>query len=148
MPRLSRICMDFDNTLTEQEVREYAENLIERGFNLWILTARLEKDLDEVYEMAKILGVNKEHVIFTDLQYKYTFLDEIDPIFMLDDDWIEVSLMKARVKKVDTIRYYFNPDWMEECEQALVGYMDKQGIALTESVQARKKKSKYSSDGK
>lgn len=134
--------MDFDNTITEQEVREYAENLIERGFNLWILTARFKKDSDEVYKMAKRLGVNKEHVIFTNLQYKYTFLNEIDPIFMLDDDWIETALMKAKSKKVGVIRYSFNPDWMKECEQALVGYMDKQGIALTPRVQAKKRKGK------
>ena len=144
MPRLSRVSFDFDNTLTEPEVYNYAQQLKERGFDVWIVTARLFKDSQAVYDKAKDLEINKEHVIFTNLQYKYTFLNEIDPIFHLDDDWIEFRMTKIRSKGLKSIQYGFNPDWQKECEEALIGYKDKQGYALTPRVQAKlNKKSKY-----
>jgi len=142
MPRLVRVAFDYDGTLTEPEVRSYAENLKERGFNIWIVTARLERQSEQVYKAAREMKVNKEHVIFTNLQYKYTFLNDIRPIFHLDDDWIESNLIKVRSKNVVSVQYAFNPDWMEECEEALIGYKDRDGFALTPRVQAKKKRNK------
>jgi hypothetical protein len=138
MPRLSRVSFDFDDTLTDSEVSIYAESLIERGFDVWIITARQKKDFEPVFSKAKDLGISKEHVIFTDLEYKTKTVDEVDPIFHVDDSFIEIKLIGIRNKGTKAIMYGYDPDWRDKCEDALIPYKDKDGFALTPSVQKRK----------
>jgi hydroxymethylpyrimidine pyrophosphatase-like HAD family hydrolase len=130
MPRLVRVSFDYDDTLTEPEILEYAKELIKRGFNVWIVTARPPSANKDVYGTAKDLGIRNDHVVFTGLDYKNDFIDEIKPIFHIDDDHIEIMLINSGHKTVG-IRHTYNPDWKEECEEALVGYKDKNGYALT-----------------
>lgn len=41
------VTFDFDNTLTRPDVREYAKELMDRGFDVFIVTARYD-DLREL----------------------------------------------------------------------------------------------------
>lgn len=143
MPRLVRVSFDYDDTLSEPEILEYAKSLKERGFNIWIVTASPPNFNKDVYGTAKELGISKEHVVFTDLEYKSRFIKEISPIFHLDDDNTEIVLIRSYTNTVG-IRHSYNPDWREECENALVGYKDANGYALTPRVQSKlNKKNKY-----
>jgi hydroxymethylpyrimidine pyrophosphatase-like HAD family hydrolase len=146
MPRLIRVTFDYDDTLTEENVRQYASELKERGFDVWVVTARTSNFSQDVYSDTDELGIARNHVIFTEGEYKQDFIREIAPIFHVDDDHIETVLIRASTRTVG-VRHSHNPDWMDECEAALVGYKDKQGFALTPGVQAKLNKvNKYNSE--
>ena len=86
-----KVSFDFDGTLSETHVQNYARELIERGIEVWIVTSRFEnaekyaeffgtigisydhKDLEEV---TKDLGIPKDQIIFTNMSPKEDYLKD------------------------------------------------------------------------
>jgi hypothetical protein len=102
-----KIAFDYDDTLTQLDVFTFAKRLISCGHDVWIMTARIEKDDEyttqckkygiipddgrnaDLFKVAKKLGVPREKIIFTNLQDKSTFYKEheFDLLFDDDDGW-------------------------------------------------------------
>lgn len=90
----SKVSFDFDGTLDLPEVQDMARHLVNKGFEVWIVTARCPSmwhgDLDLV---ANEIGIRyKKYMCFED---KAVFLKDKGFLFHLDDDIIELSLIEA-----------------------------------------------------
>lgn len=84
------ISIDFDGTLSLPEVQVYAKTLIERGFNVIVLTTRHEKYLNQdLIKITKKVGINR--VIYTNGEDKHYYIDDID--LHLDNDERELRLI-------------------------------------------------------
>ena len=47
---MKKISFDFDSTLKELNVQEFAKELIECGFEIWIVTSRFDDDPTKITE--------------------------------------------------------------------------------------------------
>jgi len=113
-----KVSFDFDSTLDNQHVQNFAKKLMDDGFDVHIVTGRpthwssYEKwDNDDLYAVAKKLNIKKENIHFNDFKLKkYFFLKNEDFIFHLDDDHIETEEINF-FTKVPAI--LFDEKWMD-----------------------------------
>ena len=126
-----KISFDYDNTLSRNDLQEYAKELVQRGFELWIVTSRFDsvdkytplmvetwgiknllKEHKELFKVADDIGIAREHIIFMNMQPKKEFFkDNRDFIFHIDDDIVELMTIKY-VNIVDSL----NGNWRGLCE--------------------------------
>ena len=81
-----KVSFDFDNTLSSKLVQDYAKSLINKGYEVFILTARyneMKKSFyvpnptnEDLFEVAKKVGIKERNIIFTNMENKYTFLNK------------------------------------------------------------------------
>lgn len=121
-----KVSFDFDSTLSEQKVQEYAKELISRGFEVWIVTSRMgfgkEPKVgwnDDLFLVAESVGIKKENIHFCCMADKSEFLNGKGFIFHIDDDNIELSFVKTDTD-VTPIYLYKNKYWKYDCEQAII----------------------------
>jgi len=126
-----KISFDFDGTLEFKDVQEYAKELIERGYNVCILTTRYSDpskynfDATEqykyFYDVANELGITEIH--FTEYQFKFNHIDKFNIDIHLDDNFRdEVFAINDRCKaKAILYRDYKWKDKMEEEIKKLEG---------------------------
>lgn len=69
-----RISFDFDDTLSTKKGQELAAQKIAEKNEVWIITARQEKDSAEVLKIADKLGIPHSRVIFTNGKDKWSFV--------------------------------------------------------------------------
>ena len=110
-----QISFDFDSTLSRKDVQDYALSLINKGFEVWILTSRFEDCFNypwykgvtdehchqDLYIVANSLGIPPERIIFTNMADKADTIltrDDFNPIFHLDDDYIELNIIFRKTK--------------------------------------------------
>jgi len=72
----SRISFDYDGVLSTPRGRKLAKLLIEGGATVYIITARMRTQSDDVYKTAELLGIKKERVIFTNHRDKWHVMDQ------------------------------------------------------------------------
>ena len=134
-----KVSFDFDDTLDQDGVWQYALQLIDRGVDVWVVTARLTDEEveeeygtvingkmnipfyagnDDIYEMLEALGIPKDHIVFTSLGPKGNFFNEnSDFEWHLDD--APKQLWDIRNKSSVTPISVLNPHWKEKCEDIL-----------------------------
>lgn len=109
---MKQVSFDFDSTLSKQHVQDYAFSLINKGYEIWILTSRYKNCSDyiwhkdymnpcheDLYKVTEKLNIPKERIIFTNMKGKWEYLkqpykfgiENFKPIFHLDDDYIELN---------------------------------------------------------
>ena len=110
-----QVSFDFDNTLSRKDVQDYAQSLINKGFEIWILTSRFEECSQypwykegigeychqDLYTVTNILGIPDNRVIFTNMKDKAEYILEIsnfNPIWHLDDDYIELNIIQRKTE--------------------------------------------------
>lgn len=120
-----KVSFDFDSTLTRISVQKYAKELVDRGIEVWIVTSRLgfgeEPNStwnDDLFEVAKYVGIKKEHIHFCCMKDKAIFLKDKGFVFHIDDDNIELSFVKTDTD-VTPIYLFGNKHWKNDCENAL-----------------------------
>lgn len=128
-----KISFDFDSTLEYKHIQDYAKELMDKGYEIHIVTSRPKKwsqkwkvrgnpyilwDNDDLYEVADRLGIIRENIHFTDYTPKYKFFDkDKDFIFHLDDDYNETFGINNYTKiKGITLD---SDEWREKCDEAL-----------------------------
>lgn len=94
-----KISFDYDGTLSESRVQEYALELIERGIDVWVCTSRYSEDNkhkyplnpsnDDMYMVTDVIGIPREKIIFTNRCIKANHLDGF--LWHLDDISIEID---------------------------------------------------------
>lgn len=121
---MKKVSFDFDGTLSRVYVQEFAKKLIKKGLDVWICTSRLcpkkqpIKDWNnDLFEVAKELGIPKNKIIFTNYEFKYKYLDD-DFIWHLDDDITELKKINKR-KKVVGISVIGGSSWRNKCIRVL-----------------------------
>lgn len=124
MERTNKISFDFDSTLDTNAGKKYALELIDRGFDIWIVTTRSSMNitnLHEVIDFADEIGINRKKIIMTNGQDKFKFFWNNDMfLFHLDDDDIEVNEINSNKNlKTKAICFFANLEWKDECERIL-----------------------------
>ena len=70
----TRVSFDFDGTLSTQRGTDLAKKEMEQGNDVWIITARQEKDSAPVLKVADELGIVHSHVVFTNGEDKWKYM--------------------------------------------------------------------------
>jgi len=105
MVNKGRVSFDYDGTLALPSVEEFAKELVEQGYDVWVVTSRVgDDDLDKSFQPCKTpdwnrdlwdscerIGIPKDNVIFTSFVDKIEYLKDRNYIFHLDDDLFELT---------------------------------------------------------
>lgn len=127
-----KVSFDFDGTLSEDEVRDYAAELTEDpDIEVWIVTARYSEENapeemqatyhewnKDVYEVAEVLGIPKERIIFTEMMPKEDFFEHKEFLWHLDD----CEITSGRIMQTtETFGIPYDPrsSWLDKCELLL-----------------------------
>jgi hypothetical protein len=121
-----KVSFDFDDTLSRESVQKYAKEIINKGVEVWICTARVgdrENDYakdwnDDLYEIADELGIKRDHIKFMEFADKYEFFKDSDFLWHLDDDWCEVRLINKNTTTVG-ITHIGAGDWIKKCNKII-----------------------------
>lgn len=124
-----KVSIDFDRTLTREDVQSFAKELVQEGHEVWIVTSRIDDDtaLDnnyhwiipqnkKLYEIAKECGI--ENIKFTCMDYKSHFLKGKSFSFHLDDEQLELDEFDNIKCDCQGINVNY-PMWKELCKQIL-----------------------------
>jgi len=116
-----KVSFDFDSTLDRFDVQAFASSLVNKGYDVWIVTSRCDtekaeakgwwwvvKNNEELYKVAEDVGIKRENIVFTEFADKIEFLKDKGFLFHLDDD---VDELTAILKSGDPC-YPMNVDWM------------------------------------
>ena len=129
---MKKISFDFDSTLDNQHIQEYASHLMSLGYEIHIVTSRPSRwgqqwkvngkaytiwDNDDLYHIAEILNINRENIHFMGYDNKYKFFENEDFIFHLDDDYTEVDEINEHTKTKGIV--FDDSDWKEKCNELL-----------------------------
>jgi len=120
-----RYSFDFDSTLDIDTVQAYAKELVDKGLDVWITTSRLsnsdapsESWNKDLYDVVKLVGINKEHIKFCAYNDKYEYFKDSDFVWHLDDDWGEIKLINKNTDTVG-ISVFGKSDWRAECNKLI-----------------------------
>lgn len=127
-----KVSFDFDSTLDRPSVQGFAKTLINDGIEVWIITSRIsieyaKANLDQftinrvdkanhkLFRVADNLGIKREHIHFTNAQFKINFLSNKNFLFHLDDDpdeLIEILNSKDPCKPINVNHF----EWEQDCK--------------------------------
>jgi hypothetical protein len=128
---MKKVSFDFDSTLSRPEIQQYAKELKENNFDIWIVTSR-QREFNEphlknlphfenkdLFEVAEKIGIQRENIIFMNYIPKAEFfLNNEDFVFHLDDDSIELDIIN-RETIVKGISCWKNTSWRRKCDKIL-----------------------------
>ena len=132
---MKKVSFDFDGTLEMSHIKNYAKELVSRGIEVWIVTARYDNDTymkqfsttrenadkanNDLFEIATQVGIPTNQIVFMNQLWKYTFFkDHPEFAWHIDDDWLENSGI-SRHSKVKGINSWGNSSWKTKCERYL-----------------------------
>ncbi len=128
----NKVSFDFDGTLTLDEIKDYAKDLIRRGFDVHIITARYHDEHvhkygnvqwkmagnDDIYDFVrKHLRLSKDKIIFCNMEPKGPHINHIPFIFHIDDDQTELCSVQDYTSIITV--YAKDPHWKTKCEKAI-----------------------------
>lgn len=129
---MKKISFDFDQTLDNEHIQNYAIELMNMNYEIHIVTSRPDKwenkwkikglpeviwDNDDLYEVADRIRIKRENIHFTEYTPKYKFFEKNeDFIFHIDDDHIEIDEINNKTK---TKAILFEQNWKENCNEKL-----------------------------
>ena len=87
MNKKLKMSFDYDSTMSRKDIQKYAKELIEEGHDVWIVTSRcatepalakgwhwVEKQNQELYDVAEEVGIPREKIVFTEHVDKIEYL--------------------------------------------------------------------------
>lgn len=97
-----RIAFDFDGTLSEDRILDFADTL-KNDHELWICTFRyaipgkgIHPTNDDIYEVAELLNIPKTRILFTNHEFTKGELLSKNKIGLFLDDWDEMVIDAAQ----------------------------------------------------
>jgi hypothetical protein len=122
------VSFDFDKTLSRLDVQEYAKELIAKGVDVWIVTSRYDElhkhrypnnpTLNDLWEVADLVGIPRHKVRFTCMESKALYLLYTNIIWHLDDDIVELRDMQYQKCKTVGINVG-SSNWKKKCNRLL-----------------------------
>ena len=129
------ISFDFDSTLSQKHVQDFASSLIRQGFDIWIITSRkpdgadpkykqngmwVHVDNSDLFQVSDKLGIKREQIIFTSHELKSDIINEMQLhfIFHLDDDWVELNHINRETNTVG-ISCFGTSNWKNKCKKLI-----------------------------
>lgn len=132
-----RVSFDFDGSIGHKlHLQEYARELIARGFDVWIVTARydsterytedfkikyfivnIEDEHKHLFDIADQCGISRDHIKFMNMELKSEFFRDRDFLWHLDDDQYECNDIN---KTTNTVAIQCNSsNWKHKCERLI-----------------------------
>ena len=99
---MTKVSIDFDGTLSQPQVQEFAKELLDAGIDVWVVTTRYDENhlhkyamdypptLEDLWEVVERLGIPRWKVRFTNMEWKYTYLCDTEFVWHLDDNDHEI----------------------------------------------------------
>lgn len=126
------VSFDFDSTLSRQDVQDFAESLLSRGVDVWVVTSRnddlhlhkyLRPDANnlDLWAVVDKVGIPREKIIFTNFRDKHEYLKDTPVICHLDDDWIELNFLN-KLTKVVGISVVGGNNWKNKVNRLIEQY--------------------------
>jgi len=94
----SRISFDYDGVLSTPRGRKLAKLLIEGGATVYIITARMRNQSDDVFKTAELLGIKKERVIFTNHRDKWHVMEQYRIGTHYDNNQEQITKINEKTK--------------------------------------------------
>ena len=130
-----KLSFDFDGTIENKHIKEYARQLIEKGHEVWIVTSRYGDDElykkffhttthvdltnNDLWDLAKEIGIPKERIHFTNMEDKWKFLKDKGFLWHIDDDWVENRQILNNCKPTKAVSSFGNPNWRAKCQRLI-----------------------------
>ena len=125
----TKVSFDFDGTLSRPSVQKYAKELLELGFDVWVVTARYDEENkhkypqnatnQDLYDVIKDIGLPLEKVVFMNMEMKSEYFKKHpDFVWHLDDDFTELRFI-SRETPVKAISVVGNSNWKHKCNRLL-----------------------------
>jgi hypothetical protein len=121
-----KVSFDFDSTLDRLDIQEFAKKLVDLGFEVWIVTTRLDNTQapshrwnDDLLEVSRNVGILMENIHWTNGADKWEFLKDKGFEFHIDDDWHELKMIQKNIKGTNAISSFGNPKWRQKCIKAI-----------------------------
>ncbi len=143
---MKKVSFDYDETLSEEKVEYFARELVDFGYDVYIITARPSDEQwlksfngalvtsnfnDDIWETCERINIPKEKVIFTAYSDKIDFIKDKGFIFHLDDSELELKLISDSDDSCVPINVK-NKDWETQCRNLI-------GISIETNIEINKK---------
>ena len=127
-----KVSFDYDGTLALPSVEEFAKELVDEGYEVWVVTSRVGDDdmdnsfqpwktpnwNDDLWESCERIGIPKSRVKFTHFKDKIEFLEGLGFAFHLDDDLYELTAIMESKDKCQPLNVgHF--DWKKNCLEVI-----------------------------
>jgi hypothetical protein len=123
---MKKVSFDFDSTLSITKIEEFAKELVDRGFEVWIVTTRKDNNNapspnwnDDLFDTALRCGIPTNNIHFTNMKDKWEFLKDKGFLFHIDDNWVELKLIQKHIPNTKAISSFGNPKWKHRCIKAI-----------------------------
>ena len=133
-----KVSFDFDKTLSEKEVQDFAKQLTDLNVEIWIVTRRydcidkysekeiaqwgivdLVKEHQDLFDIAFDLNIPIEHIVFMNNRSKTEFfIENQDFLWHLDDNYGELTEIIATTN-IAGVHYSKLIDWKLICLNAI-----------------------------
>ncbi len=122
-----KVSFDFDGTLDKVYVQDYAKSLINKGVEVFVITARfneLRKSFykanpsnDDLWKVCENVGIPTRNVIFCNMEDKSTAIVDTDLKWHLDDCWVTINDINTNttIPAIDIM----HADWKQQCNELL-----------------------------
>lgn len=120
-----KVSFDFDNTLDQQEVQDFAMILINKGVDVWIHTARFPESEfrpkwnDDIYKVADELGIPIKNIVLTQMSDKFIFIRDKNFIWHLDDNSNECINITNHSDCIGVNYSSYNNKWLNICTKII-----------------------------
>lgn len=127
MKKNIKISLDFDGTLSRKDVQNFTKELVNSGYDVWIVTSRFDDEYatnrawwwirdqnKTLFDVANECGIKNENIHFTNQEPKITFLKDKEFLFHLDDhsdELIHITNSKDSCKPINVNHF----EWEESC---------------------------------
>ena len=131
-----KVSVDFDSTLSTLAVQKYITELVFRGFEVHIVTARfdsvdkytgdfmskyqidnIEKAHQHLFDVADLCGISRDRIHFMNMADKYEFFTpERAFLWHLDDDQYEIDGINRYTETIG-ISCSGGSNWKGKCER-------------------------------
>ena len=129
---MKKVSFDYDGTLALPSVEEFAKELVEQGYDVWVVTSRIgDDDLEnsfqpwrtpdwnrDLWESCERIGISKNNVVFTSFKEKIDYLKDKNYIFHLDDDLYELTAIMESKDSCMPLNVGHS-DWKRNCIEEL-----------------------------
>lgn len=129
---MKKVSFDYDGTLALPSVEEFAKELVEQGYDVWVITSRVgDDDLEnsfqpwrtpdwnrDLWDSCERIGIPKDNVVFTSFKEKIDYLKDKNYIFHLDDDLYELTAIMESKDSCMPLNVGHS-DWKRNCIEEL-----------------------------
>jgi len=125
-----KVSFDYDGTLSLPHVEEFAKELVEQGYEVWVVTSRVSEEDSvlhpwggtdrnkDLWASCERIGIPEDRVKFTAFADKIEFLDGMGFLFHLDDDLYELTAIMESKDSCQPLNVgHF--EWKENCLEVL-----------------------------